>query len=200
MDRNSRNNEVPRLWCFAPSGIEPRIQTMNSHYRWARMSHVPRDQRPPWSHELRGECYILCESYGGYNGCLGYPGAGQMGPDPEKLKQTYRRKHPTWSEGKIARAIGRSPRSSPTSGFLCGGTLIKEKDILGFLESICAAGPVTLLLDDGGTANVNLGGTSGLPESHRVPRVSESYCVNLRLGRLEDALPPPYWVPVMVYK
>jgi hypothetical protein len=81
---NLRN--VFRLWCFASPDLKPRVPKINQQYRWARIMQTPREERPTWTGRFSGEAYILCESYGIYNGFLGYPGPGEIGPDQDDLR------------------------------------------------------------------------------------------------------------------
>jgi hypothetical protein len=156
MDQSTLQHGVPRLWCFASPDLESRVHKINEKYRWARIMRVPQEELPKWCGRFSGEAYILGESYGGYNGFLGYPGEREIVLDRGELRRALQKKHPAWSESKIERAITASSRLTADKVVHCGGMIIKAEDILGFFESVCAVGHVTLLLDDGGTVNVRL--------------------------------------------
>ncbi|HEV3166668.1 MAG TPA: hypothetical protein VGZ22_21765 [Isosphaeraceae bacterium] len=202
MDQMISFEGVIRLWCFAPPDIAVRISKTNERFRWARMSMVPREQRPLWTREFSGEAYTLCEAYGEYNGCLGYPGTTKSEPDRDNLKRAFRKKHRSWSEERISRAvestIAKSLRQLSEGYFTSRAKLPAHQEVFEFLKSISAAGSVTMLLDDGGTVNRSLGGTSGLPDTHRYPRMAEAYSIDPAECEDKQKLPIPYWVPVIV--
>jgi hypothetical protein len=197
MAQNMEDESVERLWCFASSTIVLSIADVNRQYRWAHIYHAE-EERPKWSHSFSGDAFVLCESYGVYNGSFGHRAGVSELVDRSKLVQTYRKRHPAWKEAKIQRAVDESIAKSSREAENIRGS-VAEAERISFLHSLCDAGPIVLLLSDGGTMSPIIGGTHGLPTSERCPRFHDAYVVHLsdpRIGDLMAAI--PYWVPVTI--
>lgn len=191
------HSDVCRLWCFAPSDFAALSSEITHRYRWARTCEISEPLRPRWSRNIPGRAFSLCESYGEYNGCLGFPSWTEDEANVQGLERAYHKKYPKWSSEKIRRAIqnivDHSTRSNSFHQTDGGRLPIQEEDILGFLNALCAAGPAKLLLDDGGTANIGLGGTAGLSDAHRKPISDETININLNAKPIRQSILIRYW-------
>lgn len=198
MTRDMENDEVVRLWCFAPPALEPLISGMNRRYRWAHIYPVERkEDRPRWSFAFPAYAIVLCENYGEYHECLHGRRLTVIVRDRDELLGAYRKKYPTWSEAKITRAVDEKVAKTAKNASSVYYS-VEPAEALAFLNELCAAGPVVLLLADGGTLAPEIGGTHGLPDSTRRPRFHDAYTV--RLKDIAGGVFPeiPYWVPVTV--
>ena len=190
------DDPVDRLWCFASPALVPLIPDINQRYRWARVCRNE-EKRPNWSRLFSGDAFVLCESYGIYNGSFGHRGGTGGLPNRNELIQTYRKKHPEWKEAKIKRVVEESIAKASREADTIRGR-VDPGEILSFLKALCAFGPVVLVLSDGGTMSPEIGGTYGLPDSARHPRFHDAYNIFLNELTIRDFIPLPYWIPIKV--
>ena len=119
-----------------------------------------------------------------------------------KPRRGYRRKYPNWTENKIEKAVQNALKQArkKSSAFMPGyyAHNVERDAIASFLRELSSAGSVVLLLDDGGLVDPRAGGTRGLPDAKREPRIGEGYSVKLSQVRIENVVPLPYWVPVTI--
>lgn len=187
--------ETMRLWLFAPPMLATIASKLNRQYRWAHLVTLVGEERPEWSDPVGGVAWIANEASGDYQGCFGFPSRGHNPVDQADLEKAYRKKHPEWTKTKLRRALEQAARDSAewTANL---GRSCDMHEVRAFLKDLCAAGPVTIVLDDGGLVPVEEGGTRGASlESWRL-RSDAAITVEVESGDIERALPPPYWTPV----
>ena len=154
------------------------------------ITQVASEEGPGWCAHFRGMLLVVGESLGEYNGCLGFPDVALAHADRDNLARGYRRKHPNWTGSKIEKAVqsamkqARKKSSAVMPGYYSHN--VERDAIASFLGELASAGPIILLLDDGGLVDPNAGGTRGLPDADRQPRISEGYSVRLNQMPIEN--------------
>lgn len=196
----SNTSKIPEhdtlLWCFASNCFEKQIATLNGQFRELRIfGPVIKPVRPWWT-SIAGLPFLLGACITGYNNSVVLAQRTTIEEQDtldRKLKQ-LKKKHPKWSEERIKHVLDEAK-------------LVAERKLrhdmsffherVAILKALCETGPITLLFDDGGSISPELGGTHGLDYTARVPRISESYSINIAdSDNYNRVIYLPYWTPV----
>lgn len=190
------------LWGFAPYGISNRFPTLNAKYPFLLLFEPDRRYFAHWPIIPNGLPCCFCFSCGDCNSGELLSLKLEEHYDAEVLYSYYRKRHPRWSRNKIERAIASTIDSDQHK------LRNREKEWalklntkLRCLRDICQDGPVTFVLDDGGSSNPDRGGTHGLGAQARIPKYELAYSINLSAPGIlnEDFAEIPYWVPVTYF-
>lgn len=188
--------ETTRLWLFAPPGLASIAPGLNNRYRWAHLFKLPQDERPAWSVRLGGEAWLVNEGSGDYQGCFGFPARRLVTVDEAAARIALKGRHHGWTEAKLRRAADQAARTTAHETDRWGRSTLDEREIRAFLEDATVAGPVTFVLDDGGLVSPEEGGSRGQDAGSIGLRSEAAIGVDLAVGGLDRAIPPPYWTPV----
>jgi hypothetical protein len=196
------DEEVVLLWGFVHRDLIPRVQQACAEYRLA-YAEVNSLRQPSWITEFEGRPFVLECLSGEYTGALGVERYSREDPVIRRTRLTrwYKQRHREWSSRKIAQAVlhkleheARGPNITPHVRKRRDESVLATRS---FLSAVARYGPVTLLLDDGGTMAVECGGTAGRPPSRR-PRMAEAVECHIDGITAMLLLEFPYWVPVRV--
>jgi len=160
-------------------------------------------RRPGWVPWLGEHPFLLDAESGEYPGAVGVERYSDEDPVIRRTRLTrqLRQRRPDWSERQVAGAVlAKLQREARGPGVTPEIQREREESIRRtrkFLAGVVSSGPITLLLDDGGTIPADFGGSAGRPDLRR-PRLDEA--VECRLEGITDMLllEFPYWVPVHV--
>ncbi len=192
---------VALLWGFADGKMMDQVVSLGDDCGFSVYLVEPR-RIPRWAARIRGVPFVFDLLGGEYSGGLGMmrPLSTKRGSDEWNAQcSAFKKKHPNWTDEKIVRSVEQKLKAmarGPCSGHFVKAQQDSVEATLRFLRELVRIGPVTLLLDDGGTMGVSLGGTDGLPESSQQPKRDKHYRMPVSAVTPEFLLAFPYWVPV----
>lgn len=197
-------DQICILWCFVAPQQLLAVEKLGARYRSLGLLIPPEDDLPVWAREFPGGVFTLGMRSGDYDGPVGVY-ANRFEPDLPVLRAridaSYRKKHPHWSNSKIARAVdaamSKHEKASSPSQLPVNETERQADDVLAFLREACVDGPITFVLADYGLINCEENGSdSDITRSNDTKWVSNfvQYRVD-HVGRT-DLLNIACWQPI----
>jgi len=185
-----RGSGTIRLWCISSASLDNVLDRVNSTFRWSRLTPIPDSEQAEWSRDFGPYCYIIGETQGEYNGCLGHP-QHSLATDLQSTIQSIESKHPSWSKSKIdraARAKCESTHDPYPNGFPCCGDIISRQEACKFLEFLYNNNTITLVLDN----------SYGTMDRIPIQRDRHKFVTKIDSSNVDSILPLNYMDPVTI--